>query len=361
MSDIWKKAQELREQKLVEARRRITWDDIKPGAKLMHTGRYTHEPVEIIEVLKERSMSSSMATMVRVRSLTTGKTFDTEVNRIRGPFDADEEKLLRRAADENPCWDGYEQVGMKDQDGKKVPNCVPKKTAAILDPWEFTRKVTEAVWDIAEKLPDAGVSMSPNRVLVPGGARSPEGWFSITWRQDNVMGYAVMEIVVKPFDLERGECSIEGFVDSGKRNVFTVVASPDTVDRMVKTELARAWKQAKKDLEAILAKRQKKAQADAVFEIGQTHEGLVMSLRVTMSLPAKEMPYNQWHNSLLGAYGKVVRRWKTAERNGADRMPSLHSGEWTIWTHGGATHVGWEGYFDEGMEISDLRAFGLLG
>lgn len=26
---------------------------------------------------------------------------------------------------EDPCWDGYEMIGMKDKDGKKVPNCVP--------------------------------------------------------------------------------------------------------------------------------------------------------------------------------------------------------------------------------------------
>ena len=26
---------------------------------------------------------------------------------------------------EGPCWDGYKQVGMKDKDGKQVPNCVP--------------------------------------------------------------------------------------------------------------------------------------------------------------------------------------------------------------------------------------------
>lgn len=26
----------------------------------------------------------------------------------------------------DPCWDGYEMVGMKEKDGKKVPNCVPK-------------------------------------------------------------------------------------------------------------------------------------------------------------------------------------------------------------------------------------------
>lgn len=25
---------------------------------------------------------------------------------------------------QNPCWDGYKQVGMKTKDGKQVPNCV---------------------------------------------------------------------------------------------------------------------------------------------------------------------------------------------------------------------------------------------
>ena len=27
----------------------------------------------------------------------------------------------------NPCWKGYEAIGMKNKGGKKVPNCVPKK------------------------------------------------------------------------------------------------------------------------------------------------------------------------------------------------------------------------------------------
>lgn len=26
---------------------------------------------------------------------------------------------------DDPCWDGYEQYGMKMKDGKEVPNCVP--------------------------------------------------------------------------------------------------------------------------------------------------------------------------------------------------------------------------------------------
>jgi hypothetical protein len=29
--------------------------------------------------------------------------------------------------DEDPCWDGYKQIGMKKKKGKQVPNCVPKK------------------------------------------------------------------------------------------------------------------------------------------------------------------------------------------------------------------------------------------
>ena len=36
------------------------------------------------------------------------------------------EEKSEEAALEDACWEGYEAVGMKDKDGKKVPNCVPK-------------------------------------------------------------------------------------------------------------------------------------------------------------------------------------------------------------------------------------------
>lgn len=32
-----------------------------------------------------------------------------------------------KVADDDPCWEGYEQAGMKTKDGKKVPNCIPKE------------------------------------------------------------------------------------------------------------------------------------------------------------------------------------------------------------------------------------------
>ena len=28
---------------------------------------------------------------------------------------------------DDPCWEGYEMIGEKEKNGKKVPNCVPKK------------------------------------------------------------------------------------------------------------------------------------------------------------------------------------------------------------------------------------------
>jgi 8-oxo-dGTP pyrophosphatase MutT (NUDIX family) len=35
--------------------------------------------------------------------------------------------------DEDPCWQDYHQIGMKEKDGKEVPNCVPDSAIAISD------------------------------------------------------------------------------------------------------------------------------------------------------------------------------------------------------------------------------------
>ncbi len=36
-------------------------------------------------------------------------------------------KKKTSGAKKDPCWEGYEQVGMKKKGGSPVPNCVPKK------------------------------------------------------------------------------------------------------------------------------------------------------------------------------------------------------------------------------------------
>lgn len=37
------------------------------------------------------------------------------------------EILKDKLSENKPCWKGYKQIGMKDENGKKVPNCVPNK------------------------------------------------------------------------------------------------------------------------------------------------------------------------------------------------------------------------------------------
>jgi len=44
-------------------------------------------------------------------------------------LEEDESEALAVDKQEDPCWDGYEQIGMKDKDGKRVPNCVPSASA----------------------------------------------------------------------------------------------------------------------------------------------------------------------------------------------------------------------------------------
>lgn len=74
---------------------------------------------------------------------TNGKPYDAvvasilaEANRVgRGVFEASTDagavrRVFAREGDLAACWDGYEAVGMKEKDGRQVPNCVPTKTAA---------------------------------------------------------------------------------------------------------------------------------------------------------------------------------------------------------------------------------------
>ena len=35
---------------------------------------------------------------------------------------------MKRGRKKSPCWSGYEMIGTKLKGGRKVPNCVPKKS-----------------------------------------------------------------------------------------------------------------------------------------------------------------------------------------------------------------------------------------
>ena len=53
---------------------------------------------------------------------TTRKKQDNEENQVEHKKD---NKMAKKMKGKNPCWKGYEMVGLKSKGGRKVPNCVP--------------------------------------------------------------------------------------------------------------------------------------------------------------------------------------------------------------------------------------------
>lgn len=71
---------------------------------------------------------------------------------IEGYFVDRAEKLAQQMKDEDdPCWAGYEMIGFKTKDGKKVPNCVPIEAAKEMELESYT-DYPEAVKNNAKKV-----------------------------------------------------------------------------------------------------------------------------------------------------------------------------------------------------------------
>jgi len=68
-----------------------------------------------------------------------------------------EKKIMTKK--EDPCWEGYHMVGMKDKDGHQVPNCVPNSPKK-----ESTMKITSK--DILEALINKTISIQEAKFLV---------------------------------------------------------------------------------------------------------------------------------------------------------------------------------------------------
>jgi hypothetical protein len=62
--------------------------------------------------------------------------------------------MMDLIGEKSPCWDGYQQVGMKKKSGKMVPNCVPIKEATK-DEIEADIEAAEAEIEAAETKEDA--------------------------------------------------------------------------------------------------------------------------------------------------------------------------------------------------------------
>jgi hypothetical protein len=69
------------------------------------------------------------------------------------PFSSNEGMIkLSKLMENDPCWKGYKQVGMKDKNGKEVPNCVPEGVVNELGGISSIHKLYLAVSENHRKL-----------------------------------------------------------------------------------------------------------------------------------------------------------------------------------------------------------------
>lgn len=64
-----------------------------------------------------------------------------------------------------PCWDGYKQVGMKEKDGKMVPNCVPIDASDDSSDAEFAAKKKRTI----------SQTPAPKKDRIKGSSTNPKG------------------------------------------------------------------------------------------------------------------------------------------------------------------------------------------
>jgi hypothetical protein len=61
-------------------------------------------------------------------------------------YESDNEEEDKWDNIEKACWSGYEQQGMKDKGGRKVPNCVPVKKSMDEDSPKEVEEVSKSIW-----------------------------------------------------------------------------------------------------------------------------------------------------------------------------------------------------------------------
>ena len=82
----------------------------------------------------------------------TSRTTDGKMKKFKMSKNSGLTPVEEKSKDD-PCWDGYKQVGMKKKSGKEVPNCVPEGVKESKDDMEY-----KGWLKIYNKSPDAAES-----------------------------------------------------------------------------------------------------------------------------------------------------------------------------------------------------------
>lgn len=81
-----------------------------------------------IKVEHEHTDDEHEAETIALQHLAERPDYYERLKKVEGVNEAKESKKKKnKKNDDDPCWDGYEQIGMKKKNGKEVPNCVPVK------------------------------------------------------------------------------------------------------------------------------------------------------------------------------------------------------------------------------------------
>lgn len=149
---------------------------------------------------------------------------------IKGSDALSEEKLA--LAEDDPCWDGYEMVGTKVENGRTVPNCVPIEATDGREMRSFTLRDLEGVPLERADLGAGKVAYRHMKLLAPGiwtdaGSKSaafysPEGIRNLKADYDESVYDGPPVNIMHDVDMESGETnapSVAGYVDPDSLDV----------------------------------------------------------------------------------------------------------------------------------------------
>jgi hypothetical protein len=99
----------------------------------------------------------------------------------------------------SPCWDGYQQVGMKTKNGKQVPNCVPVKKIEE----DVTKMATpETLQEFSKNRLDGATKIAMTAKEKGGDALLTYHHFKVKlpYYQKSVNGKITMETLKREYD-----------------------------------------------------------------------------------------------------------------------------------------------------------------
>lgn len=118
---------------------------------------------------------------------------DAEKNDVNWPISKSEENVYKSENEDEDkwdnqmqkCWSGYKQVGMKEKNGRMVPNCVPVEKAYDLEDKEET-PIKKSLFDNLDpyKLVKRKFTAQQRRTMAEEGHAMPDGSYPIANKTD---------------------------------------------------------------------------------------------------------------------------------------------------------------------------------